>query len=177
MIIFIVEVEDTTERALARLFLQQFEVAQKKVAQSPHCEFRRANEPTSEVEHLFTSGHVQNYENAIGFLLFSFFPFHVKTAEARWRATQLMVDFFPYLDKHIKSTKSYMHSRMRLMKDDLLRELGDSKTQQQDNGKNNRRFVVGDRMKWCDYRQISARPNEAVSSDNNRGVVVVVKAR
>jgi hypothetical protein len=151
MIIFVVKLEDTTERALARLFLQQFELAQKKVAQSPHCEFRRVNEPTSEVSRLVTTGHVQNYENVIGFLSFTFFPFHVKTDQARWRATQLMVNFFPYLDKHIKSTKSYMHGRMRLMKDELLRELRDSKTQQQKRGKNSKRSVVADRMKFGDY--------------------------
>lgn len=176
MIIFIVKANDTTERALVRLFLQQFELAQKKVAQSPHCEFRRANEPTSEVERLVTSGHVENYEDAIGFLSFTFFPFHVKTPGARWRATQLMVNFFPYLDKHIKSTKSYMHARMRLMKDELLRELRDSfKTTQLLHNKygrnSNQRLVMGDRMKCGDYRQVLLEHREV---PKNR---VVVKTR
>ena len=49
MIIFTVSIEDEMERALARLFLQQFMGAQKQVAQTPHCEFRRGNDPPKEI--------------------------------------------------------------------------------------------------------------------------------
>lgn len=121
MIIFIADFEDDMERALARLFLQQFAGAQKQISTSPHCEFRRPNEPPKEVLNLIrTESHSYN---PVGYMSFTFFPSHVKTAERRQKAVELMINFFPYLDQHVKSTKSYMHSRMRTKKDDLLCEL------------------------------------------------------
>jgi hypothetical protein len=49
MVVFTVDFKDVTERSLARLFLQQFAGVQKQVAQSPHIEFRRSNEPPKEI--------------------------------------------------------------------------------------------------------------------------------
>lgn len=129
MVIFMVCCKDQTEKALARLFLQQFEHSQKGVVQSPHCEFRRPNDPPAEVEYFGSDEGDTTRKDNIGYLSFTFFPFHVKTPEARSRAIDRMINFFPYLDKHIKSTKSYMHSRMRSKKDDLLRELNETSYQ------------------------------------------------
>ena len=110
------------ERSLARLFLQQFAGAQKQVAQSPHCEYRRCSDPPKEFMNLEAS-QTSGSDTCSGFLSFTFFPSHVKTLDRQQKAVELMVNFFPYLDKHIKSTKTYMHIRMRNKKNDLMVEL------------------------------------------------------
>ena len=120
MVIFIVDFEDESERALARLFLQQFAVAQKQISHGPHCEFRRGNDPKKEVLQILES---HPGAQPTGYLSFTFFQSHVKTEAMRRKVVEKMVNFMPYLDKHIKSTKSYMHSRMRGKKSDLLTEL------------------------------------------------------
>jgi hypothetical protein len=56
MLVFTVDFKDVTERTLARLFLQQVTAVQKQVAQSPHMEFRRSNEPPKEILDLGVQG-------------------------------------------------------------------------------------------------------------------------
>jgi len=122
MIIVVVTFQDPVESTLARLFLQQLEMEQSKTVQSPHCEFRQ--DTTTEVRRLVAAGHLPLTScGAIYYFSFTFFPFHVKTFEARWRAVHQIVEFLPYLDKHIKVTKSFMHGRMRSKQADLLQEL------------------------------------------------------
>lgn len=128
MVVFTVDFKDVTERSLARLFLQQFAGVQKQVAQSPHIEFRRSNDPPKEILDLGNQG---SSSTCSGFLSFTFFPSHIKTIERQDKAVELMVNFFPYLDKHVKSTKTYMHIRMRSKKNDLLRELKERVSQNQ----------------------------------------------
>jgi actin related protein 2/3 complex subunit 2 len=127
MVIFTVNFEDEMEKSLTRLFLQQFEGAQKQVSLSPHCEFRRGNDPPKDVLNLVEQSPNKGNSKPTGYISFTFFPSHVKTLERRLKAVELMVNFFPYLDKHVKSTKSYMHIRMRTKKNDLLNELEEMK--------------------------------------------------
>ena len=49
MIVFTVCFQNEVERALARLFLQQFAGEQKHVPQSPHCDYRRPSDPPKEL--------------------------------------------------------------------------------------------------------------------------------
>ena len=147
MVIFTVDFQEEMERALTRLFLQQFAGAQKQVSQSPHCEFRRGNDPPKEILNLTDDYTQQDSSKPTCYVSFTFFPSYVKTVERRMKAVELMVNFFPYLDKHIKSTKSYMHSRMRTKKDDLLSELKELNTckgpsKNRFNGKVERKFLV-----------------------------------
>ena len=129
LVIFTVRVEDEMEQALARVFLQQFVGAQKQISQSPHCEFKRGSEgfkellPASSGDGTKESGDENDDDNVTGYLAFTFFQSHLKNPERLLKAVGLMVNFLPYLDKHLKSTKSFMHSRMRAKKNDLLREL------------------------------------------------------
>jgi hypothetical protein len=128
MVVFIVSFEDEMERSLARLFLQQFEVAQRKVPLTPHCEFRRPNQLTNELKCIVGSkldGGGNNQPPAVGFLSFTFFPTSVMSEERRQKAAELLVNFLPYMDRHVKSTKSMMLSRMRMKKSDLLPTMQD----------------------------------------------------
>jgi len=123
LVIFAVDFKDDIERALTRVFLQQFAGAQKQVSQSPHCEFRRGNDPPKEIQNFLAKGCDLSKTVPTGYLSFAFFPSHVKTVERRQKAVELIVNFYCYLDKHVKSTKSYMNIRARAEKDNLLREL------------------------------------------------------
>ena len=120
MIVFAVSFEDEMERSLARLFLQQFQVTQTKVPLTPHCEFRRPNNLTKELESIINGSYDDSMPPPVGYLSFSFFSSNVATVERRNRATELLVNFFPYIDGQVKNTKSIMLSRMRKKKQDLL---------------------------------------------------------
>mmetsp|Transcript_4474 Transcript_4474/g.7014 ORF Transcript_4474/g.7014 Transcript_4474/m.7014 type:complete len:124 (+) Transcript_4474:74-445(+) len=115
------------ERALARLFLQQFEGTQRNVPLTPHCEFRRPNQLTKELKSVAESlldGNDSSYTpSPVGFLSFTFFPSNAMSDARRMKAVELLVNFLPYMDRHVKSTKSMMLSRMRMKKSDLLPDL------------------------------------------------------
>jgi actin related protein 2/3 complex, subunit 2 len=136
MVIFTVNISDDIERSLGRLFCQQFAGTKKQqTTPSPHCEFRRSTDPPKELLSLGICN--QSLGICAGYLSFTFFSSLVQKSDeqGRERATELMVNFFPYLDKHIKSTKSYMHTRMRNKKDDLLKELKEVALQKNKNKK------------------------------------------
>lgn len=145
MIIFTVTIKDDIERSLGRLFCQQFAGVKQQQAtatsSSPHVEFRRATDPPKELlNHGIRCNTKLSQDNdaCAGYLLFTFFPSVIRKGgePGREKATELMVNFFPYLDKHIKSTKSYMHTRMRKKKDDLLYELREVTSQKNKKVKN-----------------------------------------
>ena len=116
MAIFTVTAQDYLEKALASVLLQQFPGSQKRVYQSPHCEFRRHNDPPMELLlHETTQRSRSDHPattNCIGFLSLTFFPSHVKTLERRKRAVAAVVNFFPFLDKNLKKIKINMDARM-----------------------------------------------------------------
>lgn len=134
MVVYLVSFEEEMERCLARLFLQQFEITQKKVPLTPHIEFRRPNQATTELKQVMQ--HNANVSNeakctmppAIGFLTFTFFPSSAASEDRRLKAVDLIVNFLPYINKHVKSTKSMMLNRMRAKKDDLLPSIEESVT-------------------------------------------------
>ncbi len=129
MVVFVVSFEDEMERCLARLFLQQFEVAQRKIPLTPHCEFRRPNQASTELkrvmEHDIGSENDQILLSPVGFLSFTFFPSSAASNERNLIAVELLVNFLPYMNRHVKSTKSIMLNRMRSKRNDLLPPLKD----------------------------------------------------
>jgi hypothetical protein len=109
------------ERSLARLFLQQFEVTQSKVPLTPHCEFRRPNNLTKELKSIAEAfiGDA-SVPPPVGFVSFTFFSSHVMTEERRSKAVDLLVNFLPYVDGQVKSTKALMLSGMRKKQKNLI---------------------------------------------------------
>lgn len=124
MVVFVVSFEEEMERSLARLFLQQFEVTQSKVPLTPHCEFRRPNQLTKELKSVESSlvgdTACSHLTPPVGFLSFTFFPSSAMSETRREKAVELLVNFLPYMDRHVKSTKSMMMNRMRVQRNDLL---------------------------------------------------------
>mmetsp|Transcript_5770 Transcript_5770/g.11887 ORF Transcript_5770/g.11887 Transcript_5770/m.11887 type:complete len:157 (-) Transcript_5770:372-842(-) len=129
MVVFVVSFEDEMERCLARLFLQQFEVTQRKIPLTPHCEFRRPNQATTELKrvmgHNIGSEDNRKMPSPVGFLSFTFFPSSAASNERHLMAVDLLVNFLPYMNRHVKSTKSMMLNRMRSKRHDLLPPLKD----------------------------------------------------
>lgn len=126
MMVYKVCFEDEMERSLARLFLQQFQVTQSKVPLTPHCEYRRPNDATKELKQIMNetgSDESSKLPPVVGFLTFTFFPSSSMTEARRLKAIELLVNFYPYIDRHVKSTKSMMLSRMRMKRKDLLKAM------------------------------------------------------
>lgn len=127
--VFVVSFEDEMERCLARLFLQQFEVTQRKIPLTPHCEFRRPNQATKElksvIENEIEFEANQKMPSPVGFLSFTFFPSSAACNGRHLMAVDLLVNFLPYMNRHVKSTKSMMLNRMRSKRHDLLPPLKD----------------------------------------------------
>jgi len=129
MVVFVVSFEDEMERCLARLFLQQFETTQRKIALTPHCEFRRPNQATKELKSVISneneSEHNQIMPSPVGFLSFTFFPSSAASEARHLVAVDLLVNFLPYMNRHVKSTKSMMLNKMRSKTNHLLPTLKD----------------------------------------------------
>jgi hypothetical protein len=128
MMVYRVCFDDEMERSLARLLLQELQNTQSDVASTPYCEYRRPNDMTDELK-MIVENDAQKHQReknhgklpqAVGFLTFTFFPSSASTDVRRLKATELVVNFLPYLDRHVKSMKSMMLSHMRLKKNDLL---------------------------------------------------------
>ena len=123
---FAVSFEDEMERCLARLFLQQFEITQRKIPLTPHCEFRRSNQAPTELKSIMGNDiRSDNLPPPVGFLSFTFFSSSASSNERNLMAVDLLVNFLPYMNRHVKSTKSMMLNRMRSKRHDLLTPLKD----------------------------------------------------
>ena len=123
-VVFAVSFEEEMERCLARLFLQQFEVTQRKIPLTPHCEFRRPNQATKELKSVIDNEiRSKDMPPPVGFLSFTFFPSSASSNERNLMAVDLLVNFLPYMNRHVKSTKSMMLNRMRSKRHDLLSPL------------------------------------------------------
>mmetsp|Transcript_29152 Transcript_29152/g.62470 ORF Transcript_29152/g.62470 Transcript_29152/m.62470 type:complete len:136 (-) Transcript_29152:926-1333(-) len=123
MVVYIVSFKEEMERCLARLFLQQFEVTQRKIPLTPHCEFRRPNQATKEFKSImcqFDSERNPMMPPPVGFLSFTFFPSSAASKARHLQAVDLLVNFLPYMNHHVKSAKSMMLNMMRSKRSDLL---------------------------------------------------------
>ena len=124
-IVFPVYFEDTTDEAIAKLFMQQFKQAPHKVGSKsdPFFDYRRGCDPPLEFAEFFRQGSkTEDFDiNISGFVTFTFLEGHLGQQENIERVTENMLMFIDFLDYHIKYAKSYLHKRMRTMKDTLLK--------------------------------------------------------
>lgn len=106
VVVFLVDFADVTDKALSKVFLQQFEEAQRAVRSAPPISYSK--EPPMEL------ADVQfEYSNDIaGFLSFGLEKRHVQ-GERMQTAITLLLGFRNYLHYHIKCSKTYLHMRMR----------------------------------------------------------------
>jgi hypothetical protein len=113
-----------TDRALAKLFLQQFHQAQRKSSakNAPICDFRRCNDPPREILSMQEEIYIDD-NNLVGYISFTILSNQFNKEEAQMKVTENILMFVDFLDYHIKCSKSYIHTRMREKKDVFLKEL------------------------------------------------------
>eukprot|EP00602_Paraphysomonas_sp_CaronLab_P009562 CAMPEP_0185020130 /NCGR_PEP_ID=MMETSP1103-20130426/2729_1 /TAXON_ID=36769 /ORGANISM="Paraphysomonas bandaiensis, Strain Caron Lab Isolate" /LENGTH=301 /DNA_ID=CAMNT_0027550845 /DNA_START=93 /DNA_END=998 /DNA_ORIENTATION=- len=106
VVVFYVDFADATDRAVARVFLQEFVEAQRTVRTAPPVSFTR--EPPREIASM-----VSNFNpDAAGFLAFALEDRHVQ-GDRLEKAVTMLTGFRNYLHYHIKCSKTYLHMRMR----------------------------------------------------------------
>ncbi len=137
-----------TDRALAKLFVQQFRQAQQQSSARnvPVCDFRRPNEPPREIVK-FLPSYLSSYKespgtssstnsNLAGYLTLTFFNRHfqhntnnkeqkaVKSEgsqnDGEGRVVETVLTIYDFLDYHIKCCKSYVHTRLREKKNVMM---------------------------------------------------------
>ncbi|GMH76363.1 hypothetical protein TrRE_jg10269 [Triparma retinervis] len=121
--VFAVDFPDETDRAIARIFLQEFVEAQRSVNNCPPAAYSRGHEPPTEVQGV--EGIAE--EGIAGFVSFTLFGDHVGDGKRRGTAVGMLVNFLTYLQYHVKATKTYMHMRMRSKVNGLLQVLSRAK--------------------------------------------------
>jgi len=105
-VIFLVDFVDTTDKALAKIFLQEFVEAQRLVRTAPPVSYSK--EPPMEL----ASARFAYSADSIGFLSFALEERHIAGDKIN-SAITMLTGFRPYLHYHIKCSKTYLHMRMR----------------------------------------------------------------
>ena len=106
VIIFLVDFADQTDKAMAKVFLQEFVEAQRTVRTAPPVQYLREAP-------LELAGLGLKYSSDIaGFISFALEERHVQGAKLNTAVT-LLSGFRSYLLYHIKCSKTYLHMRMR----------------------------------------------------------------
>lgn len=115
---------DATDKALAKLFLQQFQGAQRmsSAKNAPICDFRRPNDPPREVNSVDALKNVC-VDDLAGFISFTFLDNQFQSEDDQRKVTNNLLMILDFLDYHVKCSKSYMHMRMRHKNDILLQRL------------------------------------------------------
>ncbi|CBK24533.2 uncharacterized protein [Blastocystis hominis] len=103
-IVFSINETDDTDRSLMQVFLLEFSEAKRTVVGSPSVTFSR-DEPND------IHGMVKE-KPSVGFLSFAFNEENVAGNRAE-KAAALLSSFRFYLDYHVKSSKTFLHGRMR----------------------------------------------------------------
>lgn len=103
---FLLDFGDSTDKAMARVFLQEFVEAQRTVRSGPSTSFSR--EPLREIASMVTS----HNPDAAGYITFALEKRHLESGKLE-NAVSLLASFRNYLHYHIKASKTYLHMRMR----------------------------------------------------------------
>lgn len=109
IVIFLVDFIDSTDKALAKVFLQEFMEAQRSVRTAPPVSYY-PKDPPSELASIASS--IKYNSDAAGFLSFALEERHV-LGDKLENSMTLLSGFRNYLHYHIKCSKTYLHMRMR----------------------------------------------------------------
>jgi len=118
-VIFSINFKDPNDQVLARVFLQEFAEARRTINSAPAVSFRTREAP----DELKGVPGVKEGETK-GFVTFVFFKNHLQNPEKTINNIQT---FRNYLHYHIKCSKAYMHTCMRLRVEELLKILNRAK--------------------------------------------------
>jgi actin related protein 2/3 complex subunit 2 len=117
-VIYTLEFEDDTERALARIIAQEFVECQRHVGNAPAVNFNDLSPPLE-----LKGMSVPQTPAFVGYLTLSLNPRHWDSPAKKEAVLNQMVMFRSYLDYHIKAAKANLHARMRTRVDNWLQVL------------------------------------------------------
>jgi len=120
-VIFGLQFAERFDKVLAKVFLQEFQEARRRIGAAPAVSFDV--NPKSE---LAAFGITEATGN-LGFISFALLPSHFNTPAKRAQVVETLQMFRTYLQYHIKCSKSYFHSRMRKGCAELLKVLNRAK--------------------------------------------------
>jgi len=119
-VIFSVDFKERVDRALAKIFMNEFVEARRTQQASPPVQF--GVNPPMEMAHFKITEPTGN----LGFISFTVFKSHLDNNK-KDRVIGVLQVFRNYMQYHIKCSKSYFHSRMRLRVASLLTVLNRAK--------------------------------------------------
>lgn len=105
-VVFQVDVAETMDRAMAKIFLQEFVESRRTISTAPSVSFSK--EPPGELAGI----KINVKDTNAGFILFSIEKRHIEGPKKE-NAITLLTGFRCYLLYHIKCTKTYLQMRMR----------------------------------------------------------------
>eukprot|EP00823_Brevimastigomonas_motovehiculus_P001277 TRINITY_DN11788_c0_g1_i1.p1 TRINITY_DN11788_c0_g1~~TRINITY_DN11788_c0_g1_i1.p1 ORF type:complete len:320 (+),score=100.00 TRINITY_DN11788_c0_g1_i1:39-998(+) len=125
VIVYQMNFSERVDKAIARVFMQEFKESQRSVQGSPPVMWG----PTApqEVVDNFKNA---NLNNNLGFISFAVLKSHLEK-DKKDKAIPVMASFRTYMQYHIKCSKSYFHSRMRARVMSLLTVLNRAKVEQE----------------------------------------------
>jgi len=134
-VIFSLDFTDPTDLAIAKIFMQEFVEAKRKLGGAPPCTFS-ANPPLELKE--FNSLSSSSNRGCLGYINFAVLKNHLEGGKKEKVISVLQV-FRTYLQYHIKCSKSYFHAKMRARAASLLKILTRAK---QDTGEEKEKKTI-----------------------------------
>jgi len=125
IVIFSIGFKDSDDQVLAKVFLQEFADARRKMNNAPSVSFAQKERP---LELKGVKGVVEG--DSQGFISFVLFKGHLSDKN-RTKTIQSLQTFRNYLHYHIKCSKAYLHTRMRNRVFNLLQVLNRAKMERE----------------------------------------------
>jgi len=121
-VIYGLDFHDKVDAAIAKVFMQEFVDAKKRIGQAPPCTFG-VNPPLELKEY-----NINEPTGNLGFISFAVMKSHLESGRKDKVIAVLQV-FRNYIQYHLKCSKSYFHSRMRARVVSLLKILNRAKVE------------------------------------------------
>lgn len=112
VVIFQMDFVDNTDKALARVFLQEFVESQRMIRTAPPASFSSPKDIPMEIAGLAEVQASFSSSDFLGFLSFGLEERHIQGQKLE-STISLLVGLRNYLHYHIKASKTYLHMRMR----------------------------------------------------------------
>lgn len=127
-VVYGLEFNDRVDAAIAKVFMQEFVDARRRLGAAPPCTFG-VNPPLEMKEFGITEP-----TGNLGFISFAVLKSHLDGGK-RAKVTEVLATFRNYVQYHLKCSKSYFHSRMRARVVSLLKLLNRAKVENPDEKK------------------------------------------
>jgi len=118
LVFFSIDFLNETDRAIAAVFLQEFQAAQQRIQSAPAVVFSK-DAPGQ----LKSVPGFKEDVSCVGYVMFTIFKMHVDKPEKIKNAAALFAGFRTYILYHVKGAKTYLQSRMRMRVELMLKVL------------------------------------------------------